>query len=289
MKYCAAILALEHYLSIVASLLIPIPSVCTFFTGSVTYCRQHLRNDLKKMKQLQKKVFFVPFFLFKLSFFSNQIHSPAVLAQWWCAVHRWQWTLETNGSALNQSCSEQFVCWNHSLGEIRWLKSLDLGGWILFGLSVFCIQHGHNTFHTIAEMLCVVQNCHISSFSNHTDHIKATCDSLAKEKKKEHHKKKTKPPPPKKTKKPKPNSIDHSVIANFHSTLKTMDVDKNLRQFLLWDVQGWGCLLVGRDFMLKNREMNSHEYVSEKKQKSEGILNIKYESWYQINWLKGRK
>lgn len=82
MKYCAAILALEHYLSIVASLLIPIPSVCTFFTGSVTYCRQHLRNDLKKMKQLQKKVFFVPFFLFKLSFFSNQIHSPAVLAQW---------------------------------------------------------------------------------------------------------------------------------------------------------------------------------------------------------------
>jgi len=53
---------------------------------------------------------------------------------------------------------------------------------------------------------------------------------------------------------------------------------------------GDGNLLFGSGFMLQNKGMNWHEYVSEKKQKSEeGFLNMKYESWHQLNWLKGRK
>lgn len=33
-------------------------------------------------------------------------------------------------------------------------------------------------------MFCVIQNCDVSSFSDHVDYIIATCDRLAKEKKK---------------------------------------------------------------------------------------------------------
>lgn len=131
-------------------------------------------------------------------------------------------------------------------------------------------------------MFCVIQNCDVSSFSNHVDYIIATCDRLAKEKKKQTY--------TKKATNIKTNSIDHSVITDFHSSQKTNEVDKNLRPFLLWDVprQGMG-VFVGVDLCWKMRGW-THMNMPEKKQTSEEeILNMNYESWHQINFLRGRR
>lgn len=49
-----------------------------------------------------------------------------------------------------------------------------------------------------------------------------------------------------------PNHI-HSVITDVYSTLKTTDVDRNLRQFLLWNVQKGLMFLIWKGFYAENQ------------------------------------
>lgn len=121
----------------------------------------HTANGILEMIWRKWKEFsvVVPFFLVKLPFFSNQIHSPAIQIALlcWCSGMGSAWT--------TMNLLEEWKCFksvlprnrNHCPGKTQKWKSLDLGGWIHFKSSIFCIQHEHHASPTIChtELWCI--------------------------------------------------------------------------------------------------------------------------------------